>query len=491
MIDFVFLKITHPLTSVLSMTIKQLTALIHQGEGTKIEFKTSKEALNQDAFDSICGFLNRNGGHLILGVKDNGEIQGVNEDKVSRIIDTIITNANNPQKLDPPYYLSPKVIKTNNKQIISVYVPESSQVHKTAGRIFDRNEDGDYDITRQQNSVAQLYLRKQNAYTENKVYPYLSLNELKPELFNKVRGLLRSQHPNHIWLSLNDEALLRSAGLYKRNMDTGEEGYTLAAALLFGTDTTIQNILPHHKIDAICRIINKERYDDRQDIRTNLIETYEQLNAFISKHLPEKFHIINGQRINIREHLFREIIGNLIVHQEFTNAFPAKLIIEEDKVWTENWNKPHGFGQIDPTNFYPFPKNPIIAKFFKEIGWVDELGSGIRNAYSYTALYTPEEKPTFIEGDIFKTIIPLKSKMQEETVEETVEETGEETGEETSSERILRLLSNDVYLTARELQSLTGLSRTGVEYNIKKLQKEGRLKRIGPTKGGHWQVIKK
>ena len=90
--------------------------------------------------------------------------------------------------------------------------------------------------------------------------------------------------------------------------------------------------------------------------------------AFVAKHLSEKFTIINGQRINVRDNLFREIIGNLLVHREFTNPFPAKLLIEANQVRSENWNKPHGSGAIDPVNFSPYPKNPTIAKFFKEIG---------------------------------------------------------------------------------------------------------------------------
>ena len=47
-----------------------------------------------------------------------------------------------------------------------------------------------------------------------------------------------------------------------------------------------------------------------------------------------------------------------------------------------------------------------IAKFFKEIGWVDELGSGVRNIYKYNRIYSGAD-PEFIEGDVFKTIIPL------------------------------------------------------------------------------------
>lgn len=53
---------------------------------------------------------------------------------------------------------------------------------------------------------------------------------------------------------------------------TGRDGYTLAAVLLLGKDEVIQSVLPHHKTDVILRIENLDRYDDRDDIRINLIE---------------------------------------------------------------------------------------------------------------------------------------------------------------------------------------------------------------------------
>jgi predicted HTH transcriptional regulator len=78
-----------------------------------------------------------------------------------------------------------------------------------------------------------------------------------------------------------------------------------------------------------------------------------------------------------------------------------------------NWTS---FNVIDPANFSPYPKNPVIAKFFKEIGRVDELGSGVRNTYKYCGLYTPGTKPEFIEDDIFRTIIPIKANQHEEAI---------------------------------------------------------------------------
>jgi ATP-dependent DNA helicase RecG len=60
-----------------------------------------------------------------------------------------------------------------------------------------------------------------------------------------------------------------------------------------------------------------------------------------------------------------------------------------------------------PDNFTPFPKNPLIAKFFVQLGHVDELGSGILNVNRLIDNYASGRKPQFIEGKVFKTIIPV------------------------------------------------------------------------------------
>ncbi|SHJ86259.1 Putative ATP-dependent DNA helicase recG C-terminal [Dethiosulfatibacter aminovorans DSM 17477] len=168
----------------------------------------------------------------------------------------------------------------------------------------------------------------------------------------------------------------------------------------------IQTALPHYRTDAILRKENLDRYDDRDDIRVNLLRSYERLMQFIAKHLNDKFYLEGTQRISIRDKIFREAITNSLIHREFSNRFPAKMIIERDRVYFENGNKSRNNDVIDPEDFTPYPKNPKIAKFFREIGWVDELGSGVRNIYKYNRIYSGAD-PQFIEGDVFKTIIPL------------------------------------------------------------------------------------
>lgn len=89
-----------------------------------------------------------------------------------------------------------------------------------------------------------------------------------------------------------------------------------------------------------------------------------------------------------------------------TSGYVAKLVIERDHVYTENANLSHGHGILDLATFDPLQKNPPISKVFREIGLADELGSGMRNTYKYTKMYSGAE-PQFVEGDVFRITIPL------------------------------------------------------------------------------------
>lgn len=150
-----------------------------------------------------------------------------------------------------------------------------------------------------------------------------------------------------------------------------------------------------------------DRYDDRLIVETNLIESYDLLMDFVAKHTDDRFFLVDNVSTSIRNIIAREIIGNLLVHREFSSAFPAKLIIEPDRIYTENWNRALQNGKLTPETFTPYPKNPILAKFYVNIGRADTLGSGVRNLYRYTKIYSGGE-PELVEGDLFKTTIPLK-----------------------------------------------------------------------------------
>ena len=207
-------------------------------------------------------------------------------------------------------------------------------------------------------------------------------------------------------MDMTDEEMLRSCGLILEDPLTNQEGITLASILLFGTDSTIMSVLPQHKTDAIFRVFNVDRYDDRNVIITNLIESFDRLMEFGIKHLNDVFVMEGVQRVSARDKILREIISNLLMHRDFSSGYVPKLLIERNTITTENANLAHSHGSLNLKTFKPFAKNPPIAKVFREIGFADELGSGMRNSYKYTKMYSGGE-PIFTEGDVFTIVIPL------------------------------------------------------------------------------------
>jgi predicted HTH transcriptional regulator len=74
------------------------------------------------------------------------------------------------------------------------------------------------------------------------------------------------------------------------------------------------------------------------------------------------------------------------------------------------------------------------------------------------------------------------------SVESSVQGTVESSVE--TSEKILTVLHATPDMTTKELAKHLGIGQRAVEKQIEKLKREGRLQRVGPDKGGHWQVPK-
>ena len=77
-----------------------------------------------------------------------------------------------------------------------------------------------------------------------------------------------------------------------------------------------------------------------------------------------------------------------------------------DSMYTSNANRAETGGMITPGNFRPNPKKTVIASFFRNIWFADELGSGVRNLYRYSKIYSGKT-PELIDGDVFRIIVPL------------------------------------------------------------------------------------
>ncbi len=290
------------------------------------------------------------------------------------MVKNFITVISNPVLFMPTIYLSPEIIEYEGHTIIHVHVPPSAEVHSYKKIIFDRVNDADVKVTAT-TQIAAMYIRKQNIFTEKKIYPYATINDLRTDLLPRIRQMaVNHAGGSHPWENMSDEELLRSAGLYGTDVATGESGYNLVAILLLGKDEVIQNVCPAYETDALVRKVNVDRYDDREIVRTNLIESFDLLMDFIKKHLPDKFFLEDENRVSLRNIIAREIVSNTLMHREYTSSYAAKLVIKGDQMYTENANRATNNGFITPDNLEPNPKNPLIASFFRNIGRADRLG---------------------------------------------------------------------------------------------------------------------
>nr|WP_207753156.1 RNA-binding domain-containing protein [Drancourtella massiliensis] len=424
------------------------------GETIAVEFKRCGNGIESDVYETVCSFLNRFGGDIFLGVLDDGTVLGVPENAAADMVRNFISCVSNPALFTPTVYLSPKVLKYEGKTIIHIHVLPSAEVHSYKKIIYDRID----------------MLPKLRIMAEN-----------------------QSNGSGHPWSRMTDDELLKSARLYSIDRVTGEQGFNLAAVMLLGKDDVILDIVPAYVTDALLRRVNIDRYDDREIIQTNLIESYERLMEFGRKHLLDKFFLEDDQRKSLRNIITREMIANTLIHREYTSSYQAKFVIEKERMYVENANRASQNIVITPDNMEPIPKNPIIASFFRNIGYADQLGSGVRNLFKYSKFYSGND-PEFIEGDIFKIIVPLDEGNREEQTTQSVTQTTQSVTQTTQSKEndpeknIMELIEQNPFLSQKQMAEKLNLNKNTLKYYIKKMKEKGVIERVGTNRKGKWIV---
>ncbi|HIH30814.1 TPA: winged helix-turn-helix transcriptional regulator, partial [Candidatus Micrarchaeota archaeon] len=58
-----------------------------------------------------------------------------------------------------------------------------------------------------------------------------------------------------------------------------------------------------------------------------------------------------------------------------------------------------------------------------------------------------------------------------------------------TTQKILDSISKNPEITRKELAVLLGLTGDGVKFHLSNLRKKSLLRRVGPDKGGHWEII--
>ena len=470
------------------MDAKIIKSMLEIGETIAVEFKRCGNGIENDVYESVCSFLNRFGGDIFMGVLDDGTVSGVPEKAAPDMVRNFISCVSNPSMFSPTVYLTPEIISYEGKTIIHVHILPSAEVHSFKKVIYDRVNDADVKVTATA-QIAQMYIRKQDIFTEKKIFPYVKIEDLRLDLLPRLRTMAANNSTQlHPWSSLSDEELLKSMRLYSMDRVTGTSGYNLAAVMLLGKDDVIADVAPAYVTDALFRKVDLDRYDDREIIKTNLIESYEQLMEFGRKHLPDRFYLEEDQRKSLRNIITREMIANTLIHREYTSSYQAKFVIEKDRIYTENANRASQEAVLTPDNITPNPKNPIIAAFFRNIGYADQLGSGVRNLFKYSKYYSGKE-PQFVEGDVFKIVVPLDEKFTGENPTQSTTQSTTQLMIGTSEKIILELLRNEPAISQKEIALRLNMNANTVKYYIRKMQKNGKIIREGTNRKGKWIIL--
>ena len=169
------------------MDLNELQAILTIGETVAVEFKRCGSGIENDTYETVCSFLNRFGGDLFLGVLDDGTVVGVPEKAAPDMVKKFIKVISNSILFSPTIYLMPEIIKYDEKQtIIHVHIPPSAEIHSYKKIIYDRVGDADVKVT-STGTIVQMYIRKQNIFTEKKIYPYARMEDLRLDLLPKIR----------------------------------------------------------------------------------------------------------------------------------------------------------------------------------------------------------------------------------------------------------------------------------------------------------------
>ena len=508
------------------MTQEELKQITRQRERRTIEYKEAWSELPGNLFETVCAFLNRDGGVIVLGAQDDGTItDGVNPRAINQMCKNIANISNNNEQLKPSFLLQPEIVDiedssffaSDKAQVIVIQVPASSQAHRFKNKYYDRSVDGDFEL-RTDAEISALYLRKSSQYTENTIYPYLRVEDFKEGIVNKARNLIHSMRENHPWLELSDMDLFKQANLYRRDVRTGEEGFTLAALMLFGKEEVIQSALPYYKIDCVLRRVNTDRYDDRFTSYGNIIDGYSELMAFFERYFPDTFYMEGDQRVSLRNKVFREVVSNMLIHREYLNPSISMIDIRQDYILIQNANRPLRAGVITPDNYTPHPKNPHLAKFFVQMGRAEHLGTGVRNLYHYAPIYLGAE-PTITDDDMFRIRLNIAESKRTELAISTTESTAESSGkssvkssvktkekvkEKTAGKtvgksrgkrigktagKIVELMRNNPEITIPKIAAEVHTSESNVLKHTANLQKKELIRRQDGRKGGYWEVL--
>ena len=174
---------------------------------------------------------------------------------------------------------------------------------------------------------------------------------------------------------------------------------------------------------------------------------------------------------------------------------------EELEARVEIWNEgglPEGYTPATLLKQHSSrPRNNNIANAFFKAGFIDAWGRGYKKILEgFEAAGLPMPTIEEVDGGVRVTFQRNNHGFSQEGLLETRGETtekndnGSQKSMQKSMQKILGHIMDNPQITLSELADKLNMTRNGIDKNIKKLKEQGILRRVGPDKGGHWEILR-
>ena len=372
--------------------------LLAEKESEDLEFKHASGGFPGSFWDTYSAFANTEGGTIIFGVveKDDGfYLDIISDELVEKYQKDFWNNVNNKSTVSCNLLKNDdlQLVKFNGYNIMLFHIPCASREQRPVFRTtnpyngtFKRNYEGDYKCTEKE--VQRMFADANDSTpADSRILPNYSLDDLDKESMQQYRQLFAVARPSHPWLALDDMTLLEKLGGYRKDRETGKEGFTLAGLLMFGKyDAIIDNACaPDFFPDY------QEWLDDDPDSRwsariypdgtweANLFQYYLRVLPRLQNFLPTPFRLEgNIRKEETTAHVaVREAFINLCVHADF--SVNANLLVKHVK-HTFVFSNP-GTMLITKAQYYKggqsVCRNKSLQKMFMMLGAAEKAGSGV------------------------------------------------------------------------------------------------------------------
>jgi ATP-dependent DNA helicase RecG len=450
-------------------------------------------------WETVSAFSNSSGGWLVLGVTDNGnnyEITGVgNVEKLSQDF----LNTLRSEKFNVFIDTKQEFFTFKSKVVLAFYIPVHSSkpvYFNTQSNTFIRRGSADQRATPEE--IDSMLRDRAYGTKTTETVAGTSRSSLNDTSLRRYRDYMARFNPNASYNRYDESEFLQKL----RIMDG--ERCTFAGLLMLGKRDAVEKHFPDFRIDLLeipgtSYTDAKQRYTFRLDEQENLWEYYFECFSRLKQKVDVHFTLTAegfGEELSSGLVSIREALVNMLMHADYFSSSRSRIRIFTDRIEFYNpGGLPKPFSELKSKDI-SLPRNPVLAKLFRMVKLAENAGFGLDKIDDNWRAYNDTRPEYIIEFD--SVILSFKLDTIKQPVEKDGEapitgvETGVETTEKSSVEtvnKIIGLILKNSRITITEIAKTSGIPRRSVERNIEKLKKQGLIKRIGPDKGGYWQVV--